>query len=170
MRTLFLLRHAKSSWAESGPDHDRPLAPRGSRAARAIADHLTSAGIRPALILCSTAVRTRQTLEALRPALEDRSVVHVERELYGADADEILERLHGVDADVASVMVIAHNPGLQDLAIELAGDGDHTAVGQLHAKFPTAALATLDLGATDWAHLGARQAYLTSLVLPKQLS
>jgi len=169
MRTLYLLRHAKSSWAESGPDHDRPLAPRGSRAARMMAEHLVAAGVRPSLVLCSSAVRTRATLDALKPALY-RSAVSVEPELYGADAAEILDRLRGVEPDAESVMVIGHNPGLQDLAIELAGDGEHAALAQLHAKFPTAALATLDLGDTTWGRLGARRTYLTKLVVPKQLT
>ena len=169
MRTLWLLRHAKSSWAESVPDHDRPLARRGSRAARMMAEHLVAAGVRPTLVLCSSAARTRATLDALRPALH-RSVVSVEPALYGADSAEILDRLRRVEPDVESVMVIGHNPGLQDLAIELAGNGERATLDRLHAKFPTGALATLDLGETSWSVLGAGQTSLTDLMVPKQLT
>jgi phosphohistidine phosphatase len=169
MRTLFLLRHAKSSWADAMPDHDRPLAPRGSRAARLMAAHLESEGIRPALVLCSPARRTRETLDALRKVLGEHSTVRVEPDLYGADAEEILEHLRGLDSAIDSAMVIGHNPGLEDLALLLAGDGDDAALAQLDAKFPTAALATLELGASPWAELAPGGAYLRSVVLPRRL-
>jgi phosphohistidine phosphatase len=170
VRTLYLLRHAKSSWEDATiSDHDRPLAPRGARAARRIAAHLPSAGIHPALVLCSSAVRTLETLDALRPALGETAEVQIEAELYGADAWEILERLRTIDAGIPQVLVIGHNPGLQDLAIELSGEGDVSLLNQLRTKFPTGALATLDLEVT-WAELGAGHAHLTHLVTPKDLS
>jgi phosphohistidine phosphatase len=167
---LLLLRHAKSSWDDPAlADHDRPLSPRGQDAARRIARHLQAEGVAPALVLCSSARRTRDTLDALRPVLDDTTVISVENGLYGADADDLLDRLHAVDATVPSVMLIGHNPGLQDLAIELAGKGDESALAQLRVKFPTAALATLDLGRVGWARLGSGRASLSSLVLPRQL-
>ncbi len=101
--------------------------------------------------------------------LGDTADVRIESELYAAEALEILERLRSVDATAPSVIVIADNPGLADLAIELAGnDGDATALEQLHTKFPTGALATFDVRST-WAELGPGQARLTSLVTPTQL-
>lgn len=170
VRTLLLLRHAKSSWADPAlSDHDRPLAPRGVRAAKRITNHLRTQAVRPALVLCSSARRARETLDALRPALDDSTVISTEDGLYGADADALLDRLHAVDPDIVAVMVIGHNPGLEDLAARLAGDGDHAALAQLRTKFPTAALATLDLRGGGWARLGPGQAFLTSLVLPRQL-
>lgn len=170
VRTLLLLRHAKSSWKNPAlSDHDRPLAPRGERAAERLAHHLQAEALRPALVLCSSARRARDTLEALRPALDDATVIRIEDSLYGADADELLDRLHAVDPRVSSVLVVGHNPGLEDLAIHLAGDGDQTALTQLRTKFPTGALATLDLGRSDWARLGRGQAFLTNLVLPRAL-
>jgi phosphohistidine phosphatase len=134
-----------------------------------MADHLESAGIRPALVLCSPARRARETLDALHPVLAGHSTVRVEAELYGADAEEILHLLRGLDAATESAMVIGHNPGLEDLALLLAGDGDHEARTQLDAKFPTAALATLELGETPWAELVPGVAYLRSVVLPRNL-
>jgi phosphohistidine phosphatase len=167
MRTLFLLRHAKSSWADPTlADHDRPLAPRGRRAAKRIADHVRSEAVRPRLVLCSSARRAQETLTELRPALGDHAEVITE-DLYGADAGEILHRLGEVDQNIASVMIVGHNPGLHDLALELTGDGDAAAISQLHTKFPTGALATLHLGSTRWDELAAGQAYLASLVVPR---
>jgi phosphohistidine phosphatase len=169
-RTLLLLRHAKSSWDDSSVrDHDRPLAPRGDRAARLVAEHLRSEGLRPALVLCSSARRTRDTLELLGPAIDPDADVRIEPDLYGADAGEILDLIRTVDEAVPSVLVIGHNPGLEDLASDLAGDGEEAALDELRTKFPTAALARFDLGRSTWADLGAGAAYLTSLVLPRDL-
>jgi phosphohistidine phosphatase len=165
------LRHAKSSWDDPAlADHDRPLAPRGLKAARRIADHMRSAGIHPELVLCSSAQRARETLALLDPALSADVSVEIEDDLYGADASNLIDRLRRVDPEVDSAMVIGHNPGLEDLAIELAGGGDADALAQLHAKFPTAALATLDLGTGGWAGLDRGTASLTGLALPRRLS
>ena len=168
VRTLFLLRHAKSSWADPTlDDHDRPLAPRGRRAARRIADHLRAQAVRPALVLCSSARRACETLAELTPVLGDQAEVVVTDDLYGADADEILRRLREVGRDIASVMIVGHNPGLHDLALELTGEGDEAAISQLHTKFPTGALATLQLGPTSWDELAPGQAYLANFFLPR---
>jgi phosphohistidine phosphatase len=168
VRVLYLLRHAKSSWDEPNlADHDRPLAPRGRRAARRVADHVRAEAVRPTLVLCSSARRTQETLAELTPTLGDQAEVIVTDELYGADAAAILHRLGEVDQSVASVMIVGHNPGLHDLALELTGDGDAAAISQLHTKFPTGALATLHLGPTGWDELAAGQAYLANLVLPR---
>jgi phosphohistidine phosphatase len=169
VKTLLLLRHAKSSWADPVvPDHERPLAPRGARAAERVAEHLADESIHPALVLCSTARRARETLDALRPVLGESADVRLESDLYGADAGELLERLRAVDPEVASVMVIGHNPGLEDLALELAGSGDEAALAQLRTKFPTGALATLELP-SGWVELGPGGAALTGLVVPRHL-
>jgi phosphohistidine phosphatase len=134
-----------------------------------MAEHLRSNRLRPALVLCSTALRTRQTLDLLQGTLGPHVDVRMEDELYGADADELLVRLHRVDEGVESVMLIGHNPGLQDLAIELTGDGEQAAIAQLEQKFPTCALATLDVGRIGWDELGRGQAYLADVVLPRHL-
>jgi phosphohistidine phosphatase len=170
-RTLLLLRHAKSSWDDAAlSDHDRPLAPRGERAARLIASHLRAEGIIPALVLCSSARRTRETLAALQPVLGESTEVRIEDRLYGAGATTILAILRAVDAAVSSVMVIGHNPGLEDVAVALAGDGEGAALRQLRAKFPTGALATLELRGPSWAQLDRGDAFLASIVLPRDLA
>jgi phosphohistidine phosphatase SixA len=110
-RRLYLLRHAKSSWKDERlADHDRPLAGRGKRAAKAIAGHLRKQGIEPELVLCSTATRARETLAGIRAVLGDGEV-RLERELYRAGPGVLLARLHAGPEAVGSVMVIGHNPG-----------------------------------------------------------
>jgi phosphohistidine phosphatase len=168
MHTLCLLRHAKSSWSDQTlADRERPLARRGRRDARRIAKYLGRLKIAPELVLCSSAERTRETLDLLRPALGTASAVSLETELYAASADELLERIRAVPETVGSVMVIGHNPGLQELALLLASDGAD--FKRLEGKFPTAALATLALGNTTWRRLSEGDAALAAYVLPKQL-
>ena len=167
MHTLYLLRHAKSSWADQTlADRERPLAPRGKRDAKRIAKHLARHGIAPELVLCSTAERTRETLELVRSALA-ASTISLEDGLYGATADSLLDRVRLVPEAVASVMLIGHNPALQNLALELAASG--VELERVKAKFPTAALATLALANTTWAQLSPAEAVLAEWVVPKQL-
>jgi phosphohistidine phosphatase len=168
MHTLYLLRHAKSSWADQAlPDRERPLAKRGRRDAERIAKHLLRLEIAPELVLCSSAERTRETLELLRPALAAPSTVSLEAELYAASAAELLERIRAVPEAVASLMVIGHNPGLQELALSLVSIGAE--LGRLEAKFPTAALATLALADRPWRQLSESDAVLAAYVVPRQL-
>ncbi len=168
MRRVFLLRHAKSSWDEPTlADHERPLAPRGRRAAGRMAGHMRREGIRPALVLCSTARRTRDTLEAIRSAIGEGVQVEIERDLYGASAEELLERLRLVPDEIGSVLMIGHNPGIQDLALCLTGRSSGHA--GLREKFPTGALATLATRAEHWADLEPGGAGLVGFVVPREL-
>ena len=170
MKTLLLLRHAKSSWDDPAlDDRDRPLAPRGKRAAERIGRYMRDNEIRPALVLCSPARRAQDTLAIVRPGLGVDIEVSTDDAIYTFDADDLLERLQSVPSSVDSVMVVGHNPALHDLASLLAGEGDRAALSQLRVKFPTGALAMLDLGGTEWSRLGAGQAHLTALVLPREL-
>jgi phosphohistidine phosphatase len=167
VKSLFLLRHAKSSWDDPGlDDRDRSLAPRGRRASKLIAAHLRRERIAPSLVLCSSARRTRETLERVVPAL-DAANVSIEERLYGASSEGLLQRLREVPADVESVMLVGHQPAIQELALDLAGDGAELA--RVRAKFPTAALATL-LFAGDWSELGPGSAELVAYVKPKELA
>ena len=166
-RRLYLLRHAKSSWKDQGlADHDRPLARRGRRAAKAIGRHLREQRVAPELVLCSTARRARETLEGIEP-LPGRGAVRTEPELYGAGPAELLARLHEIAPRVRSVMVIGHNPALEQLALLLARHGP--TVSELEAKFPTGALATLAFRGPGWAELGRGTAELIDFVRPRDL-
>jgi phosphohistidine phosphatase len=166
MKRLHLLRHAKSSWDEAElPDIDRPLAPRGEKAAKAIAKHLDKQGIAPELILCSPSVRTRETLDRL--GLEE-SETRFENAIYEATAGELLEVVHVVRPGLESVMLIGHNPGMERLAMTLARGGDGDALDRMRRKYPTAALATLTFYGS-WAELGPDDAELAAFVTPKQL-
>jgi phosphohistidine phosphatase len=160
-KTLYLLRHLKSSWDDDTlADRDRPLAPRGRKAGKRMARHLRAAGVAPELVLCSPSVRTRQTLEAVRPAFGDPEV-RFPPELYAASEEELLDVLHVVGPAVGSVLVIAHNPGLEDLAATLSGT--------VQEKFPTGALATLAFDG-HWASLAPGSCELAGFVVPRELA
>ena len=163
MKRLHILRHAKSSWDDPDlPDHERPLAPRGEKAAVRIAEHVRAAGIAPELVLCSTALRARQTLAALLSALPGEAEIRVEGRLYGAGVADVLERLREVDEDVGSVLVVGHNPTLHELALVLTGREDEL------DRFPTGALASVTFAA-PWVELAAGAGELESLVIPREL-
>ena len=167
-RTVILLRHGKSSWSDSTlADIDRPLAPRGERAVRKLAKYMRRKRIRPALVLCSPALRARETLEAVEASLGKRCVVEVVPQLYAASEQELLERLQALPEPVSSVMLVGHNPGLQNLALVLASRGPY--LPQLEEKFPTGALATLVVRSASWSALRPGEAELVDYVVPRQL-
>jgi phosphohistidine phosphatase len=168
-RRLLVLRHAKSSRDEHTlADRERPLAGRGRRALPRLERELAHRAEPIDLVLCSAAVRTRQTLEGIRGALPDTAAVAVEDGLYAASVTQLLDRLRAVPASVVGVLLIGHNPGLELLVTKLAGSGDHDALAQLATKYPTGALATLQVP-TRWSALVAGSCHLEDLVVPRAL-
>jgi phosphohistidine phosphatase len=123
--------------------------------------------IRPALVLYSPSLRTRQTLEAIESSLGKRSVIELEPQLYAASEGQLLHRLQTLPESVDSVMLIGHNPGLHELARTLASRGAE--MPRLDEKFPTGALATLVVDSESWATLGPGDAELVDYVVPRQL-
>src|SRR3954447_7388565 len=155
VKTILLLRHAKSGWGQPGlDDHDRALNKRGERAAEAMAEHIVHNAPRPDLILCSTAVRTRQTLAPLVHRLSNPAPpIALEKGLYLASEPALLVRLRAVPDDVRTVMLIGHNEGIGELAKALAGTGDPTALDRLHEKYPTGGLTTFEVPDGPWRDL-----------------
>jgi phosphohistidine phosphatase len=169
-RRLVLLRHAKSSWETAGlADHDRPLAPRGRRAAAALCRHLERTDIVPDLVLCSTARRAVESWDAVAPAFPRATPVEFSSELYGATATDLLRRVRQVPQAIGCALVVGHNPGLEDLAIGLADSGPAELLRRLQTKFPTGALATLVVPGR-WSNTGWGTAELTGYVVPRELS
>ena len=171
MKTILLLRHAKSAWGDSGlSDHERPLNRRGERAAKAIADHIAQHGPRPDLILCSTATRTRQTLAPLIQRLGPPAPpISLEKGLYLASEDDLLARLRAVPEDARTVLLIAHNDGIGQLAAVLAGRGRADALAAVGEKYPTGTLAVLRVPAGPWPDLAPGAAELIAFVRPRDL-
>lgn len=169
MVTLSLLRHAKSSWhRRSLADLDRPLAPRGVKAAPAMGRYMRANDVAPDLILCSPARRTRDTLDLILPYLQSRPDILFEDDLYPASPDDILTCLRDLRDPHGHVMVIAHNPGLRTVARSLAGRGEPQLVAELDGKFPTCGLAVLSF-ANGWGTIAPGQGELCLFMAPKRL-
>ncbi|BBK36626.1 phosphohistidine phosphatase [Allostella sp. ATCC 35155] len=167
-RTLLLLRHAKSSWADPGiDDFDRPLNPRGRRAVGDVARVLAGMPTQPALVLCSPARRTRETLEGIRSGLAGQPETQFDRSLYLADPDHLARIVQGLP-DIPCAMLIGHNPGLHELAVMLAGDGDGGLRRRLAEQFPTGALAILTFQG-EWRAAEPGSGHLAAFVVPRDL-
>ncbi|SEP88573.1 phosphohistidine phosphatase [Streptomyces sp. yr375] len=166
-RRLVVLRHAKSAWPDGVPDHDRPLAPRGHRDAPAAGRALAAADCLPDLALCSTAVRARSTLELAAAQWAGPPPVRFDRRLYGADVPELLEVVHETPAEVGTLLLVGHNPGLEELVLDLAGDGLDDTLDEVRLKFPTSAIAVLTWQGPDWRTLTPGTALLTSMTVPR---
>ncbi|MEZ5932730.1 MAG: histidine phosphatase family protein [Alphaproteobacteria bacterium] len=174
MRRLLLLRHAKSSWDQDDlDDMSRPLAPRGRRAAPVIGRYMSGRDLLPDLVLCSTAERARQTLELVTAEWEREAgaapKVTMRVSLYLASAGELFASVQRLDDDVESVMIVGHNPGLATFAGNLVTNGDPLGMRAMAAKFPTAALAVVDLDLRSWNEVAPGCGYLSSFVRPKDL-
>jgi phosphohistidine phosphatase len=153
MHTLHLLRHAKSSSKDDVEDHRRGLSARGRAAARRVGEHLPAAVGPLDLVLVSSALRTRQTLELVLARFAPRPRILIEDELYLASAERLLERVRRLTEEDRNVLLIGHNPGLRDFALALA---DHSAPASLplvSGKFPTAVRVSFHI-ATPWPTLG----------------
>ena len=153
MHTLHLLRHAKSSWKDDVEDHRRGLSRRGREAARRLGEHLPAAIGPLDLVLASSALRTRQTLDLVLPRFAARPRISIEDELYLASAERLLERLRRLAERDRNVLVIGHNPGLRELALALADAAAPASQPLVSGKFPTAARVSFRI-ATLWPALG----------------
>src|SRR5271165_809498 len=151
MRQLLLLRHAKSSWADTTiPDRDRPLSARGRRSAAIMRQAMHDLGLAPDVVLVSTSRRTMETLEALEP-WDEAPLIEPMDSLYLANPMQLTAALHGVPETVRSVLLIGHNPGLHDLARSLAGRRSGSEAERcLAAGFPTGALAEFVVAGSWW--------------------
>lgn len=148
-KELLLFRHAKSSWATPGQnDHDRPLNGRGRRAAVLMAGWMLREGWHPDLVLCSSALRTRETVARAMQTLPVARLV-TEPGLYLASAARLRQRIRQVEDAVVRLMVVAHNPGIEDLARALAPAEARDGTG-LDIKYPTAGCAWFRGEAADW--------------------
>lgn len=169
-RRILLLRHAKSSWEEPGlDDFERPLAPRGRRAAAVMGVFLRDEGLVPDLVLCSAARRAAETWEIAAHELPKAAAVEHDPGLYMVPADRLLKRLRKLPAAVNTVLVVGHEGGVDVLARRLVGDGAAALRKRLGEKYPTAALVVIAVTLDDWAALAEKTGTLTRFAAPKDL-
>ena len=177
MRTLVLLRHAKSAYPDV-PDHDRPLAPRGRRDAPAAGRWLRDSACVPDHVMCSTANRARETWQLAADALGESPPIVFDDAIYGASAAGLLQLVRSAPSVARTIVVVGHDPAVQELALALAAVERHKTSGdpaspsaaleRMATKFPTAAIAVLEFSG-PWSRLAPGQARLTSFVTPGEI-
>lgn len=169
-KTIAILRHAKAEvGAAHQDDHSRKLAPRGIEAAQIMGAYMFKEGIKPQKVICSDAMRTRETWAQIESIYCPPDIEYT-RKLYMASANEMLLLLAALPEEISSVMLIAHNPGVHQLSLKLAKNGDEGLIDMLHLKFPTCALTIVDLAETPWANVASAQGTLKDFVTPKMLA
>ncbi len=171
MKHVWILRHGKAATkGPAGDDHSRPLTGRGRRqsaeVAAYLADKVAAGAPTPDVVLTSSAARALETAQAVHGALGEDVPLEIGRALYGADADDIVNRLRLVPDEIASVMVVGHNPAFHDLTLLLVSADDSEGRARLEAGFPTAALAVVALDAGHWTEVVAGCGRLEELFLP----
>jgi len=170
MRRLMLLRHAKSDWSKLGArDAERVLATRGREAAPRVGAYMAHHGLKPDLVICSTATRARETWDLVVAQFKQQPPVAYEDRIYESSVDALLGVIKETQAAVHALMLIGHNPGLHDLAQRLIASGDTEARQRLTEKFSTAALAVIDFAIDDWRKLHPRSGRLDRFVFPRML-
>jgi phosphohistidine phosphatase len=174
MKRLYILRHAKAAQAEPGQDdHARALTVRGIADAEGMARYMRKNGAKPERVLISTSARTIQTADLVLRELEGPPRPDYRDGLYLAPAGKIVALLKTLPVKLSEVMVVGHNPGLEELAALLAREPvrrkERERRGELDEKFPTAALAVLDFDMDRWRDLTTGTGKLADFVRPKDL-
>ncbi|HSQ00441.1 MAG TPA: histidine phosphatase family protein [Candidatus Dormibacteraeota bacterium] len=170
MKKLILLRHAKSGWDDPVPrDFDRPLNAKGLRAARAIGHFAQAAGIRFDTIVASPALRVTETLAEFGNGFGEMPEPGYDRRIYLASAQTLLEVIQGLDDKSDAVLMVGHNPGLEDLVFLLVPEGEDDAREQVEEKYPTASIAEITLGIDHWSDAEVGSGTLDRFTRPRDL-
>ena len=169
MLRLYILRHAKSSWAEAGAkDFDRGLSERGTADLPKIAAMMKQRGYLPPRILCSPALRARLTVHGIVNAYQNPPTIDYVSRLYSGGAEAYINSLIRMET-AEPVMVVGHNPSVGELAGTLVASGDPSALAHLEEKFPTGALAVIDFDISNWQEMAPNAGRLIDFVLPREL-
>ena len=170
MRRLLLLRHAKAERLKSGgSDHDRVLADRGRADAAKLGAYLARHAFIPDRAVVSTSARTRQTWSLIVTTFEEAPPASFEERIYEAPPQAILQVINGIGSEVGTLLVVGHNPGMQELAEMLIATGDVEARQRLQEDFPTCALAVINFAVADWSQLHPRGGRLERFIKPQSL-
>ena len=168
MKSLTVLRHAKSNWDDPVADFDRQLNERGRKAAVAVGEELKRRGTKFDCVIASPAKRVRETLDQLGKGYGEPLDVHFDERIYLASEDNLLDLVRGIPDDVGSALIVGHNPGLHRLALLLIRDEGELRQ-RIADKYPTAAAATVELAADRWTEIEPGSGELSALILPRDL-
>jgi phosphohistidine phosphatase len=168
MLRLLLLRHAKAAWPAGILDLDRPLAKRGQEASLVMGNYMRSERLQPDLAIVSPARRTQETWERVQPLVGEIEMRRDGR-IYEAPAGRLLEIVREVEPEIGTLLLIGHNPGFEELAKLLIGEGDMDSILRLGQKYPTAGLAVIDFELVSWGEVKPKAGRLERFVTPKSL-
>jgi phosphohistidine phosphatase len=169
MRRLMLLRHAKSDWPDGVEDHKRPLAERGRRMSPLMGRFMVEKRLLPDLAMVSTARRAMETWELVRAAIGQDIVQKDEPRIYEAPSHAILGAVRQTPDDIHALLLVGHNPGLQDLALKLIGKGREPDLSRLQRKYPTAGLVVIDFDIKHWSEVAGGLGRLERFETPKSI-
>lgn len=170
MKLLTILRHAKSRWDDPTlEDFNRPLNERGWKAAWRMGREMKHRGMRFDLVLASTAARVRETLDGVQEKYDFRAPIQFEQRIYAASEGKLLELVRALPETVRSPLLVGHNPGLEQLIVELTRDDEKGLRNRIAGKFPTSGLAMIELPAQHWHDVKSGSGKIVELIYPKDL-
>jgi len=169
MRRLFLIRHAKAEPSVGRDDYERALTERGREDARRVAEVLAARDMLPDILIHSGALRTKQTAEIFASEWPRRVELREAPALYDATLDTLFDCARALSDSCANVGLVGHNPGIEELAVSLAGSGVYSELRRMAAKFPTCAVAALDFSVDAWDDIELKTALLALFVTPAEL-
>ncbi|MFG1400792.1 SixA phosphatase family protein [Xanthobacter sediminis] len=169
MRRLILLRHVKSDWPNGVADQERPLAPRGRGAAPRLGAYMAQQGLTADRVLVSPARRTRETWELVCGQMPPVPTVASEPRIYEASAARLLSVVREQPRQIHTLMLVGHNPGMEELAASLIASGAAPDLQRLSEKFPTGGLAVIDLPVDDWSAATPASGRLDRFIVPRDL-
>ena len=169
MRTLYVLRHAKSDWGDSSlKDFDRPLNGRGWKAAKAMGQEMRQRDLVPDLVLVSPAARTKETLARAEDGFGKPFKSEEVRSIYLAETETLIDLVRGAPAEARRLMIVGHNPGMHEVVLALTG-GPRELRDEVASRFPTAALAEISFDVADWSDVTLGSGRIRSFVKPRDL-
>ena len=170
MKTIFLLRHAKSSWDDvSLDDFDRPLSPRGIKSCKKIGKYLKKNRLIPDIVYCSSAMRAKQTWELFNRIVDKKENILYEDSLYMSDFSNFINIIKKTKNNFKNLMFVSHNPGIENLALELSKDKSNEIYEKINIKFPTGALIIIKFDLNNWSKVDCKKGKLYEFVKPKEL-
>ena len=169
MRTLYVLRHAKSDWGDASlRDFDRPLNGRGWKAAKAMGQEMRERDLTPDLVLLSPSARTTETLARVEEGFGATFEKFEEKAIYLAETETLVELIRNAPAKAKRLMIVGHNPRMHELVLVLA-NGPQDLRAEAATKFPTAALAEISFDVSEWSDVAPGSGFIRSFVKPREL-
>lgn len=154
MKTLYILRHADADWGAKGSkDFDRPLSAVGQNQCLEVAAYITQKNIKPDLVLCSTAKRATATCSRIDETLNNTWAVQETKALYLCTIKQLIEEINMVSDDYTHLLIVGHNPALQEVSWLLSGKSDSTLMRSVETSFPPATLTTHSFNCNHWSEV-----------------